>query len=211
MARENMQPNRPTKFNFDTVFGTNGSPATSHVRSTYSSDEVEAIRSETFALGKADTEAQAAAARAATLAAIAESLMRMIGEFDAVVKAMRQDSAAIAIEVGRKLAEVALDAFPLKEVEMLLADCLHKLHREPRIVVRLAPDNAEALRADIDALCHQHAFAGRIVIIAEPALTGSDCRIEWADGGVERDLATTFSAIEQGAERWRSSNPTEES
>jgi flagellar assembly protein FliH len=206
-----MQPNRPTKFNFDTVFGTNGSRATAHVRSTYSSDEVEAIRSETFALGKADTEAQAAAVRAATLAAIAESLVRMIGEFDAVVKSMRHDSAAIAIEVGRKLAEVALDAFPLKEVEALLADCLHKLHREPRIVVRLAPANTEALRTDIDALCQQHAFAGRIVVIADPALTGSDCRIEWADGGVERDLAATFSAIEQGAERWRSSNPTEES
>lgn len=206
-----MQPTRPTKFNFDTVFGTKGSPVTAHVRSSYTSAEVEAIRHETFALGKADTEAQAAAARTATLAAIAESLIRMIGEFDAAVNAMRQDSAAIAIEVGRKLAEVALAAFPLRDVEALLADCLHKLHREPRIVVRLAPDNAEALRADIDALCQQHAFAGRIVILAEPALTGSDCRIEWADGGVERDLVTTFSAIEQGAERWRSSNPTEES
>lgn len=206
-----MQPNRPIKFNFDTVFGTKGTPATSHARSSYTSDEVEAIRRETFALGKADTEAQAAAARTATLTAIAESLIRMIGEFDATVKTMRQDSAAIAIEVGRKLAEVALDAYPLKEVEALLADCLHKLHREPRIVIRLASANAEVLRADIDALCQRHAFTGRIVILAEPALTGSDCRIEWSDGGVERDLATTFSAIEQGAERWRSSNPTEES
>jgi flagellar assembly protein FliH len=205
-----MQPNRPVKFNFDTVFGSKGAPST-HARSTYSSDEVETIRRETFALGKADTEAQAAAARTATLAAIAESLIRMIGEFDGAVKAMREDSAAIAIEVGRKLAEVALDAFPLKEVETLLADCLHKLHREPRIVVRLAPANADALRAEIDTLCQQHAFAGRIVILAEPALTGSDCHIEWADGGVERDLATTFTAIEQSAERWRASNPTEES
>jgi len=206
-----MEPTRPIKFNFDTVFGTKGSPAAAHARSSYTSAEVEAIRRESFALGKADTEAQAAAARTATLAAVAASLIRMIGEFDAAVKAMRQDSAAIAIEVGRKLAEVALDAFPLKEVETLLADCLHKLHREPRIVVRLAPESADALRADIDALCQQHAFAGRIVILAEPALTGGDCRIEWADGGVERDLATTFSAIEQGVERWRSSNPTEES
>lgn len=204
-----MQPNQPTKFKFDTVFGSKG--ATTHARSSYTSDEVEAIRRETFAQGRADTEAQAAAARTASLAAIAESLIRMTGELEAAVKTMRQDSAAIAIEVGRKLAEVALEAFPLKEIEALLTDCLHKLHDEPRIVVRLAPANAEALRADIDALCQQHAFAGRVVILAEPALTGSDCRVEWADGGVERDLASAFSAIEQSAERWRSSNPTEES
>jgi flagellar assembly protein FliH len=206
-----MQPNRPVKFNFDTVFGTNGAPTTARARSSYSSEEVETIRRETFALGKADTEAQAAAARTATLGAIAESLIRMIGEFDAAVKTMREDSAAIAIEVGRKLAEAALDAFPLKDVEALLADCLHKLHHEPRIVVRLAPANAEVLRADIDALCQRHAFAGRVVIIAEPSISGADCHIEWADGGVERDLAATFSAIEHSAERWRSSNPTQES
>jgi flagellar assembly protein FliH len=204
-----MQQNRPVKYNFDTVFGTKG--ATKHVRSTYSADEVETIRRDTFAQGKADTEAQAAAARSATLGAIAEGLIRLIGEFDTVVATMRRDSATVAIEVGRKLAGVALDSFPLKEVETLLADCLHKLHREPRIVVRLSPASTEDLRANIDALCAEHGFAGRVVVLAEPSLTGSDCRIEWADGGIERDLAATFAVIEQGAERWRSSNPTQES
>lgn len=52
-----MSETRPVKFKFDTVFGTNGASAQtkSHVRSSYSSDEVEAIRKETLALGKADT------------------------------------------------------------------------------------------------------------------------------------------------------------
>jgi flagellar assembly protein FliH len=124
---------------------------------------------------------------------------------------MREDSAMIAIEVGRKLAQVALEAYPLKEVEALLADCLNKLHREPRIVVRVSQASAEALREDIDRLCAEHGFAGRVVIMAEPALVGSDCRIEWADGGVERDLATALAAIEKSAETWRATTPTEES
>jgi flagellar assembly protein FliH len=203
-----MQNNRPVKFNFDNVFGAKGA-SVGHARSSYSSDEVEAIRRETFAKGKADTEAQAAAARAATLGSIAEALVRLIGEFDGVVASMRSESAALALEVGRKLAEVALQAFPLKEVEALLADCLHKLHREPRIVVRLAPVAADALRADVDALCAQHGFTGRVVVLAEASLAGGDCRIEWADGGVERELSQSYALIEQCAERWRSSNPTE--
>lgn len=205
-----MQQNRPVKYNFDTVFGSKGASA-AHARSSYSSEEVEAIRRDTFAKGKADTEAQAAAARAATLGAVAEGLMRMIGEFDTVVRTMRDESAALAVEVGRKLAEVALAAAPLKEVEALVAECMHKLHREPRLVVRVAPACAEELRADIDRLAAEHAFAGRVVILAEPALGCADCRVEWADGGIERDLAQTYAAIEQGYARWRASNPTEES
>jgi flagellar assembly protein FliH len=209
-----MEPARPVKFNFDTVFGSKGAPPTAaaaRARSSYSAEEVETIRRDTFQQGKSDTEAQAAAARAATLSAVAQSLIRLIGEFDAAVRSVREESVTIAIEVARKLADVALQAYPLKEAEALLADCLHKLHREPRLVVRVAPASADDLRADIDRLCAEHAFAGRVVIMAEASIKGADCRIEWADGGVERDLATTFAAIEQSAERWRATKPTEES
>jgi len=202
-----MQQNRPVKFNFDTVFGAPANGA--RARSTYSAEEVEAIRRETFAEGKAETEAQATVARAATLGAVAQGVMRLIGEHDTAIAAIRSDSAAVALAVGRKLAEVALDAFPLKEVEALVAECLHKLHREPRIVVRVSETCAGGLRADIDALSAAHGYAGRVVILAEPSLPRADCRIEWADGGVERDLAKTFAIIEQSAERWRANPPVE--
>jgi flagellar assembly protein FliH len=207
-----MQEQRPVKFNFDTVFGSKGGPANgARARSSYSSDEVEVIRRDTFAQGKADSEAQAAAARAAALAVVAQELVRLLGEFDTALLAMRQESANVALQVGRKLADVALDAFPLKEVEALVAECLHKLHREPRLVVRVAAALADALRADIEALSAEHGFAGRVVIIAEDKLSGADCRIEWADGGIERDLAETFTVIEQSAERWRATTLSEES
>lgn len=205
--------NRPVKYNFDNVFGTKGAPqtASTHARSSYTADEVEKLKRETFAQGKAETEAQANAAHAAALGAVAQGLVRLVGEFDAMILTLRHESAAAALQVGRKLADAALDAFPLTEVEALLADVMHKLHREPRLVVRVAPASAEVLRADIDRLCTQHAFTGRVVVIAEPALKGADCRIEWADGGIERDLAEAFAAIEQCAARWRSTTLTEES
>jgi flagellar assembly protein FliH len=202
-----MQQNRPVKFNFDTVFGAPANGA--RARSTYAAEEVETIRRQSFAEGKADIEAQTAAAHAAALGAVAQGAMRLIGEHDAAIAALRQDSAAVALAVGRKLAEAALDAFPLKEVEALVVECLHKLHREPRLVVRVSEVCAENLRADIDALSAAHGYAGRVAILAEPSLERSDCRIEWADGGVERDLAKTFAIIEQSAERWRANPPVE--
>lgn len=204
-----MQQPRAVKFNFDNVFGQKGNGA-APTRSSFSPEEVESIRRDTLAEGKADTEAQAAAARAMALSAIAQGLTQILAQMDAALTTLRQESAQIALDVARKVATNALQAQPLEEVEALVADCLHKLHREPRLVVRLSPDCAEALRTDIDALCQQHGYAGRIVIVPEPALSGADCRVEWADGGIERDLAATFAAIDETFERWRTSPTAEE-
>jgi flagellar assembly protein FliH len=207
------QTPRPVKFNFDNVFGAKGAAtqqAAPRARSSFSSDEVEAIRKETFQQGKADTEAAAAALKAQALSAVAGAMTTVIKQFDAAVLAMRQESALVALQVGRKMAEAALAHFPEKEVEAIVAECLHKLHREPRLVVRLSSACADALRADIDAMCQAQGYAGRVIIMAEPALAGADCSVEWADGGVERDMAETFAVIEQSAERWRASTSAEE-
>ena len=203
---------RPVKFNFDNVFGSKGAaaPAAPRARSSYSATEVEAIRGEMLAQGKSDAEAVATAARATALGAIAHGLTAIIGQMDATAAALREESAALALEVGCKLANAALAALPLKEVEALVADCLHKLHREPRLVVRASSECAEALRQDIDALCQEHGYAGRVIIIAEPALSGADCRVEWADGGVERDLSLASTAIEECFSRWRATPSVEE-
>jgi len=212
-----MQNSRPVKFNFDNVFGAKGGPsqttaqaAAPRARSSYSVDEVEAIRKESLLQGKNDTEALSAALRAQALNAVAQNLTAVIGQVDGAIAAMRQQSAQLALEVGRKLAESTLAAYPVKEVEALVADCLHKLHNEPRLVVRASSACADALRADIDNMCAQHGFAGRVIVIAEQSLAGADCRVEWADGGIERDLAATFASIEQSAERWRASTSAEE-
>ena len=212
-SAKQMQPLRTVKFNFDNVFGAkdpNAQPAAPRARSSYSADEVEIIRKECLAHGKADLEAAALAMQAQMLGAIAHGLTTVVSQLDAAVLAMRQESAQLALAVGRKLAEKALAAYPLEEVRTLLADCLHKMHGEPRMVVRLSPGCADAVRADIDRLCEQHGFAGRVVVIDEPALHDADCRIEWADGGIERDTTATFAAIEQCAERWRASTSAEE-
>jgi flagellar assembly protein FliH len=208
-----MQNPRTVKFNFDNEFGAKEAAAKAaapRARSSYSADEVEIIRKECVAQGKADKEAAAQALQAQMLGAIAHSLTTLISQFDGAVTSMRQESAQLALAVGRKLAEHALAAYPLQEVQTLLADCLHKMHAEPRLVVRLAPDNAEAVRTEIDRLCETQGFAGRVIVIAEPSLRNADCRIEWADGGIERDTAATFAAIEQCAERWRTSTSAEE-
>jgi flagellar assembly protein FliH len=53
------------------------------------------------------------------------------------------------------------------------------------------------LNEKIQNISTQRAFPGKIVILADAEVTSGDCRIEWADGGIERNTSATTKSIEQ--------------
>src|SRR5260221_9416032 len=178
-----MQPQTPKaraiKYTFDTVFGDTAPaapPTGPRARSSYSADEVERIRGETFAAGKADAEVVASALKAGAITNVGAGLTSLLQQMDAMETRLRGESVELALAVARKLAEASLNAFPMKEIEEVVTDCLHKLHREPRLVVRVPAQMNDGLQAEIHALADRHGFAGRIVVLPEPALSGADCR-----------------------------------
>jgi len=198
---------RTIKYTFDTVFGgdvpAQGQSAGPRARSSYSADEVEKIKGETFAAGKADAEARAAALKADAMKNVGGGIARLIQMLDETQLQLRGESAELAIAIARKLAGASLAAFPLKEIEEIVTDCIHKLHREPRLVVRVSAGISDELQAEIHSLADRHGFTGRIVVLPEPALKGADCRVEWAGGGLERDLDSNLAAIDEAVARWR--------
>ena len=206
---------RPAKYNFDTVFGTKGAPASSSAtakhRSVYSAEEVESIRKEAIAAGKLEATVESAHIQAKALTAISQSVSTLIQQYDETISALRLDSAQLALAVGKKLADTSLAAFPGGELTDFISDCMHKLHLEPRLVIRVSPEVVEHVKSKIEALSDRNGFAGRVIIMVEPALKSSACRIEWADGGVERDPAATFASIQQQVARWHTSRTSERS
>ncbi len=197
---------RAIKYTFDTVFGETAPAAqqtTARARSSYSADEVERIRDETFAAGKADAEAQASTLKAGAIANVGAGLASLLQTIGTLETRLRGESVELALTVARKLAEASLNAFPLREIEEVVTDCLHKLHREPRLVVRVPAEMSDGLQAEIHGLADRHGFAGRIVVLPEPSLSGADCLVEWAGGGLERDLNASLAAIDEAVDRWR--------
>ena len=211
-----MTPRNPTpgvtRFQFDTVFASDnvrGLSGGGKKRSTFAADEVENIRKEALATGKQEALAEATHAQAVALSAIAQSTSVLIEQFDRHIECVRQESAALALAVARKLAGGALSIAPQLELESFLSDCLHRLYREARLVVTVTPDNADYLRSRIEDIVTQNGFSGRVVIMPDPAMGPGDCRIEWADGGIEKNLEATFASIEERLRQWQPSQFTE--
>jgi flagellar assembly protein FliH len=43
---------------------------------------------------------------------------------------------------------------------------------------------------------------GRLVVLGDPGTSVGDCRIEWADGGVTRDIGAADAAIGEAVARY---------
>ena len=54
----------------------------------------------------------------------------------------------------------------------------------------------------------QRGFEGRLSVQPDASVARGDCRIEWADGGVNRDTATTLAAIEDVVGRYIAARAT---
>lgn len=199
-------PSNATRFQFDTIFAADaarGISGAGRARSTYAADEVEAMRRDAHAAGHAAALAEAAHSQALALTAIAQSASVLIEQFDSQIDAIRLESAGLALAVARKIAGAALSMAPQADLEAFLSDCLNKLHKEARLVVTVTPDNADYLRSRIEDLAHQSGFAGRVIVVPEPSMRITDCRIEWADGGIEKNIDDLFASIEEQLRRWK--------
>ena len=103
---------------------------------------------------------------------------------------------SVASAIGRKLAGHLLAAEPVSGIEALITECLTSLGNVPHLVVRCAPDLAEAVRDIAHARIAPSGFTGRLVVMGDPELGPDDARIEWADGGIVRDRAQIEAEIE---------------
>ncbi len=93
-------------------------------------------------------------------------------------------------------------AHGLAEIEAVLGQCLESLKQEPRLVAYVHGARLDALQERLTQLSASNGFEGRVVLIGDDAMGESDCRVEWADGGVEREAGRIWRAIEEALTRY---------
>jgi flagellar assembly protein FliH len=85
---------------------------------------------------------------------------------------------------------------PLMELEALIAACLREAFDEPRIVLRVADPDFDAVQRRLGPTTAATGFAGKIVLLSDETLQPGDARIEWAEGGAERDTRRLLRDID---------------
>lgn len=172
---------------------------------TFSEEELETARQAAFAEGKAAGLTEAESAQAKRLAEAIEGLapnFSQLGEqISADADAVRQETLDAALTVVRKLFPRLAHDHGLEEVSAVIDSCLERLRDEPRMVVRCADADLDALRERVEQSAAQSGFEGKLVFLADERLASGDLRVEWADGGAERNQASLWKEIDAVIER----------
>ena len=167
--------------------------------------DLEKARAEGFAAGNqagADETRQSIEQQMAqALDAISQQLGALRqAQIDAIERQASETIETAAVIV-RKLFPKLANSNGLVEIEALVSECLERLREEPRIVIRVADQLLDEIESRIGALATRCGFDGKIVFLAQEDLEPSDVRIEWADGGAERDSKHLWRTIDEVIER----------
>lgn len=103
----------------------------------------------------------------------------------------------VALVIARKIMPRYIERFGLEEVEAIVEKVIRDMSREPRLVIRVGEAQFDDARERINKIAEGKAYEGKVVILGDAELGPSDCRIEWADGGIERDVRTLWDEIDR--------------
>ncbi len=189
----------PAKFTFDLDLG-HRQERNSLVTETAMADLLAAARQEGFAAGRAEGERSAVVTAAKAETAAAEALAARVAAFTATLDDARKqtigEAVELAVSIARKLAGGLIAREPAAEIEALVAECMASLDGVPHLVIRCEPKLADAVRDIATARMTTSGFTGRLVVLGDPDIAVGDARIEWADGGVVRDIRKLSDEID---------------
>ena len=184
--------NEPVKYQFDVEFSRGGAES----RAAQAAAEDAA-----FKRGQAAGEAEASARIERRLTAVITQASERIGElskkFSGLEARLEAEAVEVAVAIARKLAPALIAREPLAEIEALVVDVLAHVRSAPHVVVRVAEDLIEPAGARLKEIAEQRGFANRLVLLPEPDLKPDEVRVEWADGGVERDRSAVEARIDE--------------
>ena len=191
------------KYMFDEDFATGEKPTMTVVEAERRRADAEAqAHRKGFAAGQAQAQNEAAQRAAAALARIADGLERLDRALTGIETRLETEAVEVAVAVAAKLAPQLIAREPFAEISALATECFHHLVTTPHIVVRIGADIYETAKDKLEEIARARGFEGRLMVTPDAAMAPGDCRIEWADGGVNRDQAATLSAIDDVVGRY---------
>jgi flagellar assembly protein FliH len=203
----------PQRFLFDVSFDhVDGTPVPRGAERRFSRAELDATRqaalAEGHAAGLADAARSAESLTASSLATLARTAEALLAAQNVTALDTQRRAMTVIQDIVTKLFPTLVAKNALGEVEEFATKCLHEVFDEPRVVLRVAADIYEQLRARIDTLAAAAGYAGRVVLLADDSVASGDARIEWADGGAERNIAVQAQQIDAAIVRRSDPNAT---
>ncbi len=197
----------PTKFLFDVDFASGAERKQTIALAEHAQKLAEAEKAAQqrgYADAQRDAKIEADRRIAAALDRIAKGIAETHSKLAAIETRLECEAVEVAVAVARKLAPALIEREPFAEISALASDCFRQLMSAPHIAVRVSDAVYAAAREKLEDIVRARGFEGRLVVLAESDIGSGDCRIEWADGGIDRDRTRVDAAIGEAVARYLS-------
>lgn len=172
---------------------------------SYSQAELDAAESRGFVAGQIEGTSQALERQehqvALALGDIAGALPTLASQMAAAVAAVERQAAELVLLAAEKVLPALNAEVGRNEVALLLARAFEQALDEPKVAVRCDPALRDQLDGMVRVAAERAGFTGKVTLLGDAALAGGGCRVEWAEGGLERDpmaLMQTIAAALRG-------------
>src|SRR5262245_16843621 len=196
----------PAKFMFENDFTPGGGEKKPLMTLDDHAAKLKAAEAAAFARGLAQGAAEARAEAEQRSLAIIERIAAVMStldqQLDTVEAKFETEAVEVAVAVAKKLAPELVSQEPFAEIAALAVGCFRNLVKCPHVVVRVNDALHGTARATLDEIVHRLSPDTKLVLLAEPDIAPGDCRIEWADGGIDRDSAAVAAAIDEAVARY---------
>lgn len=179
---------------------------------TFSQEEVEQARQQGYEEGKqeglaATTETLTRQANE-TLAGIDEKLAAAMEDQQAVNGELSRAAISVAVGICRKMLPALAEKHAFDEVESVVESVFSRILEEPTATFTVHPDLVEKIGERVNELSAQKAYQGRIVVQSQDGVEPGDCRVEWPNGGGERDTRALWREIDAIVDQNLGNHPT---
>lgn len=126
-----------------------------------------------------------------------------------MVTQLQTDIPGVALAIARKAAGAALDANAETLVSDMTMRACETLITEPELTIVAHESMADTLEHKLQELAQRLPAATRIVIVRDPNMPRPDCRIEWANGSMERVTSGIWKDIDRAVDNMEIINARE--
>jgi len=144
---------------------------------------------------------------ATLLTMLTSSMETLVANEDKRLQQMYEIVLRTTMATLKKTCPTIFQSQGLAMVENTVRQSLEYNPEETRIVIRVHDTMLDPLIKRLPQIQSQKAFAGKIIVLADETVGVSDCKVEWADGGMERLSRTLSAQIDQALERVLASLP----
>jgi flagellar assembly protein FliH len=182
---------------------------------TFSEEDLSLAREQAFAAGHQtgveETMAATERLHAEALAVITQQLSALADIQAEANDACLRDAIAVAVTVVRKLQPEMGRANALDEISGVVRECLAHIEKDVRVTIRVNPEHMDSIRHYANQAAEATGFDGKLVYAGDPRIALGDCRVEWGDGGAERDQERLWAEIDATIARAMGAQPAQDS